>query len=105
MPPASRAGQRSFNPRSNAAPSRSPDASPATMPSRKTAPLARDAARGGGEEVDHQRDIGVTAFHRAGKFGDALLRLLEGEPFAVQQAVHLAHERDALLREAAPAQA
>src|SRR6185369_7099842 len=66
--------------------------------------LADDAALRAVEEREQHVDIGVAALDAAAQRLDLLAGLAEREAAAIQQAVHLLDLRDALRREAAPAQ-
>jgi hypothetical protein len=57
------------------------------------------------QEVQHHLDIGMRPRDAPGQRRDGVLRLLQRQPVAVQQPVHLLDRGDALARKAAPAQA
>mmetsp|Transcript_5757 Transcript_5757/g.14036 ORF Transcript_5757/g.14036 Transcript_5757/m.14036 type:complete len:333 (-) Transcript_5757:537-1535(-) len=99
MPCAVTPGQRARRPCSSRPASRSPLASPATMPRRGAVLIrsAHDAARRGGEEGQHGVDVAVRdAALRAAQRGDGGLGLIQRESAPVEQLVHLADDPDAL---------
>src|SRR5690348_5054171 len=109
MPKAASYGQRARRLSRSAAPSRSPEASPATIANRGVAVViaaarsADDAACRRGQKRRHQRHVAGLLGLRRRALGDPALRFVEREPVAVEEPVHLLDRRDALGAEAAAA--
>jgi hypothetical protein len=57
------------------------------------------------QEVQQHRDVGVATLDAPGQGRDGVAGLVELQPVAVQQPVHLLDQRNAFARKAAPAQA
>src|SRR5687768_6376280 len=100
MPTKSSCGMRPRSAVISCPPSRSPDASPATMPTvcRRAPDSADNATRGELEKIYQPPELGA----RVGLFGDFLHCFLEPQPRFVQRFVSALDADDGVGREAAP---